>query len=199
MMTEKKINNENKEIANYITTIVGVNRTVQRFWDEGKNNSLDVFTCDDPINPDVKFYGTIGLSSYPNEIKMKDNSQKNIPIEFLMTGYDSFDRVPNIISTSGFFLSKNKWKCQPGTVFKSVVEMYYQESEMKHILFTTPFLWMDKLQPLTLESKTVHWLLGIPISNSELNYKIENGYLGLEELFEKNEIDIFDLYRESVV
>ena len=198
-MSNKNVTTENKDLAKYITTIVGVDRTVQRYWDDEKNNFLDIFTCDDPIDSNVKFYGTIGLSDYSNEIKMNDGSLKNVPIEFLMTGYKTFDKVPNIISTCGFYLRKNKWECQPGSVFKSMVEMYYKETNMKHILFTAPYLWEEKLVPLVLETKTVNWLLGVPISDSELNYRNEHGVSALEDLFEKNEVDIFDLNRKSVL
>jgi hypothetical protein len=55
---------------------------------------------------------------------------------------------------------------------------------MQHIMFVEPFLWADKLVPLKLESKTVHWLLAIPISESEIQYKIAGHVLNpLDLLF----------------
>jgi hypothetical protein len=74
-----------------------------------------------------------------------------------------------------------------------MIDFYYKK-EMQHLLFVPPFLWEEKLEPLQLESKIVNWLLAIPIS--ELQYKNKNGFDSLQNLFEKNEIDIFNLDRK---
>jgi hypothetical protein len=39
----------------------------------------------------------------------------------------------------------------------------------------------------------------VPITEAELAYKIQNDTAALEELFEEQEINIFDLDRKSVV
>jgi hypothetical protein len=66
-------------------------------------------------------------------------------------------------------------------------------------MFLPPFLWEDKLTSLKLASKTVHFLLCVPITEAELAFKIRNGTSALEKLFEEQEINIFDLDRKSVV
>ncbi|MDQ1162552.1 hypothetical protein QE422_002920 [Chryseobacterium sp. SORGH_AS 447] len=92
-----------------------------------------------------------------------------------------------------------KWQCQSGAVFMRIIEMYYETSEMEHIMFISPFLWEDKLEPLKLPNKTVHWLLGVPISDKELEYKMENGKSALEDIFQEKDIDIFDINRISAI
>jgi hypothetical protein len=196
-MEQKAVSNENKELAKYITTIAGINRSFQKYWDDKNENCIDIFTCDDPVDSKVKFYGIIGLSDYPNIIEMK-NGNKNIPVELLIAAYKEYDKIPNILSTCAFYLSKNKWTCQPGSVFMRMIDFYYKK-EMQHLLFVPPFLWDAKLEPLQLESKIVNWLLAIPISESELQYKNKNGFNSLQNLFEENEIDIFNLNRKSVI
>ena len=196
-MEEKMVSNDNKELAKYITTIVGINRKIERFWDDKNQNYLDIFNCDDPVDINIKFYGTIGLSDYQNIIEMGDGN-KNIPVEFIMAGYKEYDEIPNILSTCGFYLLKDKWNCQPGSVFMSMVDFYY-EKEMRHIMFVPPFLWEEKLEPLKLENKTVYWLLAIPISEAELQYRNKNGFDALQELFEESGINIFDLDRKSII
>ena len=129
---------------------------------------------------------------------MKDDNYLNIPVELLMTGYKVYDRIPNILSTCAFYLSKNKWTCQPGRVFMRMLDFYYKK-EMQHVMFIDPFLWANKLEPLKLENKTVNWLLAMPISESELQYKIANGYDELQKLFIKNDVNMFDLDRKSVI
>jgi hypothetical protein len=144
------------------------------------------------------FYSSIGISDHPNLIEMKRGEKDNISIELLITGYKDFDKVPNILSTCGFYIIKDKWTCQPYDVFKNIVELHYPQKEVKHIMFLPPFLWEDKLASLELVNKTVHFLLCVPITEAELAFKIQNGTAALEELFEKQEINIFDLDRKSV-
>ena len=139
-MEYKTPTSENIKLAKYITTIVGWNRTVCTYWDDANENYIDIFTCDDPIDSEVKFYGTIGLSDYPNEIEMKDDNYLNIPVELLMTGYKVYDKIPNILSTCAFYLSKNKWTCQPGRVFLRMLDFYYKK-EMQHVMFIERYIY----------------------------------------------------------
>lgn len=195
----QEISEENKKLSNYITNIVGVNKMIDRYYDENEKNFIDIFTCDDPLYPAIKICGTVGVSDYPNKIEMNDNSFINIPIELLIGGFTESSELANIISTAGFYITKNGWECQPGSVFMRIIEMYFETSEMKHIMFISPFLWQDKLKPLKLETKTVHWLLCIPISDKELEYKMKNGASSLEDIFQEKDIDIFDINRKSVI
>ena len=195
----KQASEENKILSNYITTIVGINKMIDRHYDENKKNFIDIFTCDDPLYRRIKTCGTVGLSDYPNKIKMNDNSFKNIPIELLIAGYKDCNMLAHILSKSGFYIINKSWECQPGSVFMRIVEMYNETSEMKHIMFVSPFLWANKLEPLKLETKTVHWLLCIPISDKELEYRMENGASILEDLFQEKDIDLFDINRKSII
>lgn len=45
----------------------------------------------------------------------------------------------------------------------------------------------------------VTWLMMVPISNKEFDFLKMNGAEELEILFEKNDINLFDLNRKSVV
>lgn len=69
---------------------------------------------------------------------------------------------------------------------------------MKHILLTTPFLW-DDLHPLDDEKNHVTWLMAVPISDKELKYAQEYGTDVLEDVFERKDIDVFDLDRKSAI
>ncbi|TZG00039.1 suppressor of fused domain protein (plasmid) [Chryseobacterium panacisoli] len=194
-----KISIENKNLAKYITTIVGINEKIDRHWDELNINFIDIFECDDQIYPNIKIFGTIGVSDHPNRIEMNDGNLKNIPIELLICGYKEFDMLSDILTIAGFFITKKGWECQPGSVFMRIVDMYYEDSEMRHIIFVSPFLWQGKLKPLDLSTKTVHWLLCIPISDNELEYRMKNGASALEDIFQEKDIDIFDINRKSVI
>lgn len=70
---------------------------------------------------------------------------------------------------------------------------------MKHFLFVPPFLWEDELPTLEFEGRSIAWLLALPISDQERSFAESNGSDDLEDLFQQNQIDIFDLERPSVV
>lgn len=46
---------------------------------------------------------------------------------------------------------------------------------MKHLYFTAPYLWEDKLEDFRVDDKVVNFLLAIPISDHELEFKNKNG------------------------
>ena len=93
----------------------------------------------------------------------------------------------------------SKWSCSPGTIFPDVVDMYGCSTTLKHLMFVSPFLWDEKLETLELPSKTVDWLLAVPISEMEYQFAQAEGSGRLEDLFEEYQIDIFDINRPSVV
>ena len=193
-----EVSQDNIKIARFVANAIGFKPQVFPYWDDDKKHSIDILDLVDPLDSNKKFYCTIGISDFPNLIDMKVG-EENIPVELLITGYKEFDKVPNILSTCGFFIMKNRWTSQPGSIFKDIVQTYYADVDMKHIMFTSPFFWQDKLQPLELESKVVNWLLAVPISDKELLFKNENGVAALEALFDKKETDVFNLNRKSVV
>lgn len=103
----------------------------------------------------------------------------------------------NIMTTTAFgIMDKNE--LHPGTVISNVIPMYIPDSDMKHMLITYPFLW-DDVNNLSSSNLTVAWLMAIPISENEKKYLEKYGLDELETLFEKQQIDVIDMYRNSVV
>ncbi|MBP1995845.1 suppressor of fused domain protein [Paenibacillus eucommiae] len=179
-----------KELYKKLSPIIGIEPKVIRYGDDTGENSIFIMQCPDPLDENVMFYSTIGLSDYTVGDKK---------YELMFTGYASEDKIGNILSTSAFFCIKDNWKVSEGAVFETLVEMYYRDSEMKHIYFTTPYLWEEKLEDFQVENESIFFLLVIPISEAELRFLRENGTEVLEELFEENEIDIFDIDRKSIL
>lgn len=179
-----------KELYKKLAPIIGIEPRVIKYGDDTGNNAIFIMECPDPTDSEVIFYSTIGLSDY---------SVGDQKFELMITGYSSDDKVGNILSTSAFFCIKDNWKVNYGTVFEKLVEMYYKDSAMKHIYFTTPYLWEDKLEGFEVQNEEIFFLLAIPISDAELDYLNNNGKEQLETLFEEKEIDIFDIQRDSVI
>ncbi len=188
-----------KKIAHTVTQAIGIEPSVRTYLDEKEQHSIDLLSLTDPDTRAIKIYCSIGVSESNNLVRQQDGNFKNVPVELLMTGYEPFDSIPNILVTCGFYITKNQWVCQPGAVFRKIIEIYHGDKEMKHVMFVPPFLWGDRLPAVEQEDKTVYFLLAVPISDQELEYLEQHGGQKLEALFEQHNIDLFDLDRKSIL
>jgi len=195
-----KPSEDNIKLGKNIAAAIGLEPHVYPYFDQDNKNMIYILDCKDPLDNNIKFYSTICVSDAFNEIEMKDNSFKDIRVEILMMGNNSTDKWGNILSTTGFYITKNSWSAEPGTIFKNILNEYVPDVHLPHILFTRPFPWGEKLsEPMILESKNVHFLLAIPVSDTEANFLDQNGYSALEKLFLNSDADIHDINRPSVV
>ena len=184
---------DKKEIARKLLDDVGGTPRVYAFKDES-GKEIDIFCgADSPIEH-VSSYSTVGLSDYTLNKKIDD---KSLRAEIIGSTDSRNDLFPNIISDCAFKVMDGLSPCMPGTVFLNAIDNYYLDSNMKHMLLTIPFLW--ELHDLEFDHEYVTWLFAVPISESEYHFFVENGYQKLEMLFEKNQIDIYDLNRSPVV
>lgn len=189
------ISKENKIIAKSALRALGGKGSVYKYWDEGNISSVDILSAVDRPFDGIKSYSTIGLSDHSIELIVDEIPLR---VEFVGAGAACYEEFPNILATCAFNVINSRFSISYGEVFEDVINMYYPNIEMKHVLFVSPFLWED-LKTLEFSNKKVTWLSAVPISNNEYLFVKEKGTDLLEELFEREQIDIFDLERESVL
>lgn len=189
------VTKENKIIAKAALEAFGGKPSVSRYWDENRISNVDILSTVDRPYDGVTSYSTIGLADYPIGYSVEE---KPLRIEIVGASATIFDSFANILSTCAFNIINSKQPISHGEIFKGIVKMYYPESEMEHVLFTSPFLW-GKLNTIDLSDKKVTWLLAVPISTKEFLFAEKEGSEALEDLFEKEQIDIFDINRNSVL
>ena len=97
-----------------------------------------------------------------------------------------------------FNIIKDNYICKPGMVAIDAIADYCDELEMKHIYYTIPIFW-EKLQGIEYENIIINWLYMVPISDKELEYIEEFGDEKFEELLEEKNVDVFDIYRKSII
>jgi len=186
----------NRTIARTALKAFGGEPKVFEYWDENKENSIDLlFTINRPYD-ELTSYSTIGLSDYTIGYSVDEKPLRAEIVGACATEYEFF---PNILTTCAFFIINSKFSISPGKIFEDIIPMYYPNHEMKHVLFTSPFLWEDSLMTIDFDSKKVAWLLAVPISDNEKLFAEENGTEKLKDLLEQKEIDITDLKRRSVL
>lgn len=189
-----EISSENRALARYLRDAFGGQPTVASYWDDAHHSRVDVMTAPDVPTRNVRTYATLGLSDH--DIGRQANGRP-LRVEMLMAARDYFDFVPNALSTCAFNVINSGKSPEPGVIFPRVIELYQAEAEMPHIFLFDPFIW--PLETRYFDSKVVAWLLGVPISEPERLYALANGPDALSSLFERHQIDVFDLQRPSVV
>ena len=142
----------------------------------------------------ITTYATIGLAEYDIGLM---NHDLELRIELLGTCDTSKEFFANILASTAFEIMK-LGKCRYGMVVNDVIKKYVQDSDMKHVYLMNPFLW-DGFETVNVDMISVAWLLIVPISDAERDYLQQNGFDALETKFEEMEIDIFDIYRNSVI
>jgi len=190
------VTDENKAIARAISDAFGSRPSVVRYWDDAHAHHVDIASVVDHPYPAISAYATIGVS---DSLLAQKDADESLRVEMLGACRTKHEGFANILATAGFCVINSHWGCFPGAIFSDVVSTYYPSHDMTHLMFVSPFLWEDRLATLYLPTKTVAWLLAVPISGAERSYAESEGSDALEALFEERSIDIFDLDRASVL
>jgi hypothetical protein len=193
-----EISKENKMIAKQVLSVFGGKPQVNVYRHDHEKIDVDIIACQDRPCDGVTSFGTIRLSDFAI---FQNGKEFPTRIELIAACASYNSMFPNIMASVAFCIIRSKMFVQPGSVLPNYVKEYYPESPLPHVLLTTPLqnLWDGDLKTTDLGSKKVSWLMMVPISEGEFQYLQKNGSDGLESLFEENQIDIFDLDRESVV
>jgi len=158
------ITNDNKFIAKTALNNFGVKPIVTKYWDDNNVSNIDILESENRPYEGVTSNSTIGLSDVSTGYSVEE---RDIRVKIVGACAASNDIFSNILSTCAFNIINSKLSISHGQIFNDVVNMHYPNSEMKHVLFTSPFLWED-LMTLDFSDKKVAWLLAIPISTDEL-------------------------------
>lgn len=183
-----------KLLVKHLLNNIGGAPRIYQYVDNRGISKIDIFISKNHPYPKIDTYSTLGLSEYDIDF-LSEN--RTLRVELLGASYSCFDKFANIISSCSFNIINDNFLCLPGVIYPNIIDKYYPDSNMKHILFTYPFLW--NIDDISDSNRIITWLMIIPISDQEFSFVRKNNFELLEDLFEKKQIDIFDLYRNSVL
>lgn len=184
----------NKEVAKKEITVLQGEPSVIEYYNESESKTIDILSCKNSIQEGICAYATIGLNKINIGLEV---DLKSLRIELVGACDIQEETFGNIISSAAFELMDKK-SCFPGLIIENVIQQYIGKTDMKHVLLTAPFLWED-LGTICINEMYVTWLLLVPISENERKYAEEKSSDALEDLFVECQIDIFDIYRKSVI
>ncbi len=193
----RKISYSHKRIAKIIANAFGSDKPpITEYWDDNHDNFVYILESIDSHQKGVISFATIGLSDYPLLFNGKEFEAR---LEIVGACGSNFFNFGNVISTAAFCIINSKWFCAPGVIFPDVISMFDLSPTMSDLYFVPPFLWCERFRAVDVEGKKIAWLMAVPVSKAESKFAQEFGPDKLEDLFEKKQIDIFDLHRRSVV
>jgi hypothetical protein len=196
-MSRTKPSDENKKIAKHAAAAFGGAPSVSEYLHDTEPLAIPILSCESSPCEGVTAYSTVGLSDFP----MLDGGGADFPVRLEIAGACATQaaQFANVVSTAAFIIMRTRKPYHPGAVMRGVVQEYFPATTVPHLYFTTPFLWEDSPKTLDCGTKKASWLLVVPISDAEMRFLEKHGDNALEDLFEKEQIDVFDLDRSSVV
>ncbi|MCL2489893.1 MAG: suppressor of fused domain protein [Propionibacteriaceae bacterium] len=169
---------------------------VTQFLDDSEEYSIDLLSVVDKPDVGATTWATIGLSAYSIDEELPGD--RELRVEFVGACGSEWNEVySSAFGSCSFNIIKCDYGCHPGTVYPDVVRQYNDTLTMKHMMFVPVFLF-DDIPNMQIGDCEVTWLQAIPISDAELEIRKERGEDKLTDLFERAQIDVYDLNRPSV-
>jgi hypothetical protein len=188
---------DDKILAKTIWAAFGAKPRIIRYRDDTNTLFVDIACVQDRPEEGTASYSTVAFSNNP---LFFNGNATSLRVELLGICGNEDQQFANLISTICFVIIRNKFFCEPGTILSDVIDVYYPNlggGNMKHILFGNPVFW--NLETMRLPSKTVAWVLCVPITETERQYADEHGVARLEERLEECDANVANLSRNSVV
>ena len=156
---------------------------------------IDVLSCIDSPQQGVTSWGTIGMSDWTN--LAASGGTPEVRVELVAACQSSVD-FGSFLASCAFNVGTGQFGIAPNLVFPRVIELYRPDVTMAHLMFVPPFLWNSDFPTVREGSIAITWLQAVPVSESEFLFLKSNGAEALTELFEGNQIDVFDIDRRPV-
>ncbi|MDG2464809.1 MAG: suppressor of fused domain protein [Crocinitomicaceae bacterium] len=174
------------------------------------DESLELLLIDIPLKSSVKVLMTSGLSNYDMPVHERYKGRENVELFFCLPRYwdinekDNTNRqwptewletlVKHVQKKNGWFGPGHTIQCDKE--FKAISETMKQN----HFIMVDPILLKEKLQPLHVGEKQIHFLGIIPIFGDEMDYKQGKGtYKLLKKFHAKGINEKLDDFRETVL
>jgi antitoxin YqcF len=161
----------------------------------GSHPTVIVRRLDSPVKG-VTSYSTFGLYEHP---MIGPAGEFPVRIELVGACENDVESFPKILASAATCIRETPGVFYPGAIILNRIREFEPLASTQHFLLTTPFLWRERLGSLDLGTRKVSWLLAVPISESEYQYRRRQGEGSLEKLFEEIRLDIFTLTRSPVV
>jgi antitoxin YqcF len=182
-----------RQLGRHIRAQLGAKTKVVRYGDDDGRQDVFLVSALDVPCAGVTTFGTVGLSNRSQQFH-----DKEVFVEVLGACASATSRFDNLIASCAFASLKGGTSVVYGGIIENILDQYQLSARLRHVTFVAPFLWAG-FEPFDVQGKQIHWLAAVPISDAELKYLREEGIDALEDLFEKNQINLYDIDRRSAL
>ncbi|MGH3940922.1 MAG: suppressor of fused domain protein [Pseudonocardiaceae bacterium] len=189
-----EITRHGRQLAKYVADLMVTKPEVRR--SEWHGHIVDVLVGPNfPQDGTTTLY-TVSLSSRNVII---DGVEQDFGIELATCHSNSMDGCIDVIFDAAFLYVEHGEEFYPGAVLPDLIGRRGLSETMKHFFLITPFLWDGKLKSIKgIGDRETRYLLAVPISDAEMALAGTEGSEALDDLFEQEQIDIFDWNRPSI-
>ena len=187
-----EVDEENRQVARIVDDVFGGNSRMSGYPDLDEQRRINVLSR--PQRNDLISFCTVGLSDFQPPVEVHP------PLGVEILAVSERKEFARVLVATGLYAIEHGWLLSPGTIVLDVVAEQMDSPLLPHLLLLEPFLWEDTdFSSRTLSSKTVAWVLGVPISQAEGQYCHEHGFDALDDLLMEAQPDYFDTQRPSTV
>jgi hypothetical protein len=181
-------------VAKVAASVLGGRASVSSYYDEDETSEVDVLVAENAPKEGLSSYSTVSLHATENLLDSRD-----VRVELLGVCSILRSDFANLIATAAFCIIKDGWLCAPGVVFPDLLRMSGLSSPLSHIVWIPPFAWEELSSVQIVGDLTVHWLLALPIYESERQLLRDEGFDEFERRFELAAVEVHDLDRPPIV
>lgn len=181
-----------RALAAYVVDAVGGTLSVHRYYNDDETADVDVLA----LGPDadgITVHSTVSLHETPNLMDGRD-----IRVELIIATDGSIVGAPEALATMALTVGTDGWLAAPGVVYSDVFAMYEESTPFPHALMTDPFPWPDLARWGNPDGPDVHWLLVVPLAESERQLLVAEGEDALLERLEAADAPHFTSRRAPV-
>lgn len=184
-------------LITYLRDTLGAVQTTASL-DLEQGASVDLLRFSDVPDVGIDTHATAGLAS--KAITDQYGNPYSFGAEFIAAvpaGLPYFDAVMRACVSR---VIAEDARVHPGAVLTNLFRLFPGTDEaLIHGLCVPPFLWPDALGLIELAARDIRYLQIIPITDAERTHAASEGFDALEALFEREQVDIFDFQRGSVL
>lgn len=178
---------------------IGGEPEVEGMVDAGAKTRVDVLTCRNAPVPGWTTWSTVTLHTEHNPLPMVSGETVEIRAELMTVGLPGSDVMGKVLGSCAFAVLQDHWMMAPGVVFGDVVSLYDPDTTTPHLMWAHPFTATELGSVPIDEQLTVHWLVGMPITEAERQWMESHDYDSFANLLDEHQVTYSDLRRKSVV
>lgn len=193
-MTTSGPSPDDRLVGQLVASTFGGLRQATRYYDEEETSSIVIVRCLDAPEPGQASISTVGLHRFANLLDEQD-----VRVELAALTRASDVQMSNVLATAAFFVAKHTWLAAPGVIFPDILSSYDLDTSMRHVVWTGPFPWPALGSASIRNGLIVHWLIAVPIYDSERDMIEAKGFPTFERLMELSKVEVDDLRRGPIL